>query len=89
MRGTEDEPELHPKRRANPNKSFVYAGDKRFKDLQKRAWKAGWWPDERKSGKILWQSPDESGQVMVHGSSSDHHAFKNLVSEFRKAGLDV
>lgn len=88
MQEREDD-KLHPKRRANPDKKFVYAGDKRLKKLQKLAWKAGWWPEEKKSGNILWQSPDESGQVMVHGSSSDHHAHDNLLSEFRKRGLDA
>jgi hypothetical protein len=86
---TDDDIALHPKRKANPGKGFVYAGDKRLKAVQKAAWKAGWWPEEKKSGKILWQSPDEVGQVMVHGTSSDNHAYDNVVSEFRKRGLDI
>lgn len=85
----EEEPELHPKRIANPRKQFVCAGDKDLKKVQKVAWKAGWWPEEKKGGKILWMAPDGVGQVMVHETSSDHHAYANCLGEFRRAGLDV
>lgn len=83
----QDDSPTHPKREAHPDQQFIYAGDKRLKKLQKSAWDAGWWPEKKKNG-IMWFAP-ASGHVMVHGSNSDHHAFENLRSEFRKAGLDV
>jgi hypothetical protein len=82
-----DATSLHPKRVAKDTQ-FVHVGDKRLKKLQKIAWEAGWWPETKRKG-ILWLAPDEVGQVMVHGSNSDHHAYDNLVAEFRKRGLDV
>ena len=88
MSDNEDDNELHPKRVANKRQGFVAVGDKRLKKLQKLAWQAGWWPEQKKKG-ILWMAPNQVGQVMVHGSNSDHHAYDNLVGEFRKAGLDV
>jgi hypothetical protein len=79
---------LHPKRAAQRNQQFIHAGDKKLKALQKAAWDAGWWPERKKNG-IMWFAPSGAGHVMVHGSSSDHHALANLTSEFRKAGLTV
>lgn len=78
----------HPKRLANPEQPFIHVGDKDLKKLQRLAWEAGWWPARRKKG-ILWQAPDEVGQVLLHGSASDHHAYRNALQEFRKAGLDA
>lgn len=78
----------HPKRIASPGQGFVYVGDKQLKKLQKTAWDAGWWPAEKKSG-IMWLAPDGTGQVMLHATTSDHHAYANALSEFRKAGLDA
>jgi hypothetical protein len=88
MSDTEDDNELHPKRAANPDQAFTHVRDKHLKKVQKRAWDAGWWPAQKKSG-ILWQAPDGVGQVMLHGTASDHHAFENAVAEFRKAGLNI
>lgn len=88
MSDTEEDTALHPKRVANENQSFIYVGDKAFKKLQKKAWDAGWWPEQKKKG-ILWMAPDEAGQVMIHGTSSDHHAYDNTVGEFRRNGLDT
>lgn len=79
---------MHPKRIANPDQGFIYVGDKQLRKLQKVAWEAGWWPDQKKKG-ILWMAPDGVGQVMLHGTSSDHHAYPNALAEFRKAGLDA
>ena len=79
---------MHPKRRANDAQQFISVGDKALKKLQKAAWDAGWWPEMKKSG-IMWLAPDGAGQVMLHGSSSDHHAYANALGEFRKAGLEV
>jgi len=79
---------VHPKRRTNPQQAFIWAGDKELKKLQKAAWNAGWWPQAKKSG-ILWLADDQRGQVMVHGTSSDHHAYDNVLALFRAAGLDV
>ncbi len=83
-----DDVPIHPKRRANPEQGFLYVGDKRLKKLQKLAWDANWWPERKKNG-IMWLAPDQSGQVMLHGSASDHHAYDNALAEFRKAGLEV
>jgi hypothetical protein len=83
----DDEP-IHPKRKRHRDQQFIHAGDKKLKKLQKAAWDAGWWPERKKMG-IMWFEPSGSGHVMVHGSSSDHHALANLTSEFRKAGLNV
>jgi len=60
----------------------------RLKKLQRRAWDAGWWPERKKKG-ILWLAPDEGGQVMLHGSASDHRAYDNAVALFRSAGLET
>ncbi len=79
---------LHPKRVENERQSFVFVGDKELKRLQQAAWKAGWWPEQKKSG-ILWLAPDGVGQVLLHGSASDHHAYKNARGLFHKAGLAV
>lgn len=84
----DDEIPIHPKRKANPTAQFSYVGDKKLKKLQKEAWNAGWWAEPKKSG-IMWLAPDGAGQVMLHGSSSDHHAYDNALAEFRKAGLQV
>lgn len=83
-----DDDEMHPKRKANPAQGFTFVGDKQLKKLQKEAWNAGWWAEPKKSG-IMWLAPDGVGQVMLHDSSSDHHAFDNALAEFRKAGLQV
>lgn len=83
-----DEDPIHPKRAANPDQQFIHVGDKKLKKLQKAAWEANWWPEPKKNG-IMWLAPDGSGQVMLHGSSSDHHAHANALGEFRKAGLKV
>lgn len=80
--------EEHPKRRASLDQQFIHVGDKDLKKLQKRAWDAGWWPERKKSG-IMWFAPNGADHVMVHGSSSDHHAFANVRKEFRNAGLDA
>jgi len=77
-----------PQRVENERQSFVFVGDKELKRLQQAAWKAGWWPEQKKSG-ILWLAPDGVGQVLLHGSASDHHAYKNARGLFRKAGLAV
>jgi hypothetical protein len=82
-----DDPPVHPKRIENPNQAFIYVGDKKLKKLQKRAWDANWWPKTTKSG-IMWFAP-ERGQVTIHGSESDHHAYANTLARFRAAGLDV
>jgi hypothetical protein len=78
----------HPKRIANRNQSFISVGNKELKKLQRRAWDAGWWPKKTKSG-IMWLAPDQVGQVLLHGTSSDHHAYGNALAEFRNAGLKV
>jgi hypothetical protein len=78
----------HPKRLEDPDKAFVHVGDKRLKKLQKQAWEAGWWPEEKRDG-IMWQSPDRRFQVMIHRSDSDHRAFDNAAALFRRFGLDV
>jgi hypothetical protein len=72
VRSEGDDP-IHPKRAANPAQPPIYVGDKKLKKLQRTAWEAGWWPEPKKNG-IMWLAPDGSGQVMLHGSSSDHHA---------------
>jgi hypothetical protein len=79
---------LHPKRKANPDQKFIYAGDKKLKDVQKVAWDAGWWPERKKMG-IMWLAPTGGGHVMVHSSSSDHRALDNALSLFRSAGLEI
>lgn len=84
----EDEEPKHRKRVDNPDAQFIYVGDKQLKKLQKRAWDTGWWPEKKKSG-IMWFAPEGGGHVMAHGSASDHRAYANLLSEFRKAGLDI
>jgi len=86
--GTSDEVPVHPKHDAWPTQQFIFVGDKNLKKLQKAAWDAGWWPERKKRG-ILWQAPDTVSHVMVHGSNSDHHAYANLLAEFRNAGLQV
>lgn len=78
----------HPKRLKDPNKAFAYVGDKRLKKLQKQAWEAGWWPDEKRDG-IMWQSPDRRFQVMIHRTDSDRRAFDNAAALFRRFGLEV
>jgi hypothetical protein len=83
----DDDKPIHPKRRVEPPPEFDYVGDKQLKKLQKCAWEAGWYPERKKKG-IMWFAPDGVGHVMLHGSNSDHHAYKNLRSEFRSAGLD-
>jgi hypothetical protein len=88
MKGEDEEKPMHPKRLRDPDMRFDAVGDKALKKVQKKAWEAGWYPKRRKNG-ILWQAPDEVGQVMLHGTASDNHAYANAVSEFRKAGLDV
>ena len=88
MTASEDDPPLHPKRIANPDQQFFHVGDKQMKKLQQKAWDAGWWPQKTKKG-ILWLAPDGVGQVLLHGSSSDHHAYANSLGAFRRAGLDV
>ncbi len=80
--------QVHPKRKDNPAQEFIFVGDKKLKKLQKDAWAAGWWAEKKKNG-IMWLAPDCAGQVMLHGSSSDHHAFDNALAAFRKAGLQV
>lgn len=79
---------MHPRRIAEPNQGFIYVGDKNLKKLQKCAWEAGWWPAQKKSG-ILWLAPDGVGQVMLHGTASDHRTHANARALFRDAGLDV
>jgi hypothetical protein len=73
----------HPKRRANPNEPFICVGDKQLKEVQKAAWNAGWWPVRKRSG-IMWLAPDEVGQVMPHGTASDHRAHRNAVAHPRR-----
>ena len=84
----DDEAPMHPKRVGNPTQQFVYVGDKHLKKLQKVAWDAGWWPEQKKKG-IMWLAPAGGGHVMLHGSASDHRAYDNALGEFRKAGLEV
>lgn len=78
----------HPKRLKNRDQAFVSVGDKDLKKVQKKAWDAGWWPAVKRNG-IMWFAPDEIGQVMLHGSSSDRHALSNAVRDFQKAGLNI
>lgn len=85
---SDDDIPTHPKRQAHPEQQFDSVGDKRLRRLQKVAWDAGWWPERKRNG-IMWLAPDGSGQVMLHGSASDHRAHDNAVAEFRKAGLEV
>jgi len=86
--GTSDEMPVHPKRGASRTQQFIFVGDKDLRKLQKAAWDAGWWPENKKRG-IMWQAPDTVRHVMVHRSNSDHHAYANLLAEFRSAGLQV
>jgi hypothetical protein len=88
VQGNPAEAGKHPKRLARPDKAFVYVGDKRVKRLQRQAWEAGWWPEEKRDG-ILWQSPDQRFQVMIHRTGSDRRAFDNVAARFRRFGLDV
>jgi hypothetical protein len=69
-----------------PTSSSSTSATRDLKKLQKKAWNAGWWPAKKKNG-ILWLAPGGSGHVMLHGSSSDHHAYDNALAEFRNAGL--
>jgi hypothetical protein len=85
---SDDEIRIHPKRKAHPEQKFIFVGDKKLKKLQKAAWDAQWWPETKKNG-LMWLAPDGAGQVMLHGTSSDHHAYDNALGEFRRAGLDV
>lgn len=86
--GTSDEMPVHPKRVASRTQQFISVGDKDLRKLQKAAWDAGWWPESKKRG-IMWLAPDCVRHVMVHGSNSEHHAYANLLAEFRSAGLQV
>lgn len=86
MKQGDEDAQLHPRRLANSDKKFDAVGGKDERAIQRKAWDAGWWPERKRSG-ILWMSPDERAQVMVHGTASDHRAIRNLTGEFRKAGL--
>jgi hypothetical protein len=83
-----DDVEKHPKRVADLDQRFIWVGNKDMKKLQRAAWDAWWWPKRTKSG-IIWFAPTGVGQVTVHGTASDHHAYANALSEFRKAGLKI
>lgn len=67
--------------------SFTFVGGRDFKPVQQAAWDAGWRPVKKKSG-LMWRSPDGVAQVLIHGTSSDHRALKNTITEFRRGGLD-
>ena len=67
---------------------FIWVGKKDLKKVQERAWDAGWRPVKKKNG-VMWFGPEGTEHVMLHESSSDHHALDNAVSDFRKAGLDI
>jgi hypothetical protein len=60
--------------------------DKDLRQLIKKAKRAGWTVEPKKSGWMLL-SPDGSRCVMTHGSCSDWRALKNVKSELRQAGL--
>lgn len=60
---------------------------KDLKKLLEAAKAQGWAPRPKKSGE-MWLSPDGVTKVMIHETPSDHRAFKNLVSEFRRGGLE-
>jgi len=88
MSEPDDDKPLHAKRKANRDQPFIAVGDKDLKKVQKMAWKAGWWPERKKSG-IMWLAPDGASHVMLHDTASDHHALRNAVADFRRAGLNV
>ena len=73
---------------ADDVEKFIWVGNKDLKAVQKKAYDAGWRPKRKKKG-LMWLAPTGPGQVMLHGTDSDHHAFANAVSEFRRAGLDI
>jgi hypothetical protein len=83
-----DDIPIHPKRLANPDQTFIWAGDKDRKALQRKAWDANWWPERKKKG-VMWFSPDLASHVMVHETDSDYRAAANSRRDFRLAGLDV
>lgn len=80
----DDEPDEHP---ARAGQTFDYVGDARWRELQQAAWDAGWAYKKKKKG-LLWLAPNGKS-VLVHGTPSDHRAFKNSRSLFRQYGVDV
>jgi IS4 transposase len=79
---------VHPQRLANPDARSFAVGDKRYRQLQRRAWDAGWWPVRTKKG-VAWLAPDGVAQVVLHNTPSDRRAYDNVEARFRAAGLQT
>lgn len=88
MQPTDEDPVQHPRRLEYPDQGFVWIGDKDLKKLQKKAWDAGWWPQQKKNA-IAWLAPIGGDSVLLHGTSTDHRAYKNARALFKKHGLNV
>lgn len=61
---------------------------KEYKDLLKKLEQAGWELKPIKSGYIAYPPDKTQSGVTIHGTPSDHRAWKNLMSELRKRGFE-
>lgn len=80
---------MHPNRTKRPDARRPKVRDREHDALVKAAWEAGWWCEQRKGGSVLCLAPDGVGKVTVHGTANDPRSFKNVRSDFRRAGLDI
>lgn len=63
--------------------------DLEWKRLVKEAAKQGWAVERGRKGQLKLIPPDPTRQIVViHGTPSDHRAFKNAVALMRRQGLD-
>ena len=63
---------------------------KELKRLIGIAREQGWTVEPTRKGHWWFRPPNPAaGQVLVAGTPSDHRAWKNVVAELRRKGLDI
>lgn len=88
MSSADEPPDLHPRRREQPDATCPRHPKKDFRRLVQAAWDAGWWCERNRKNYIFCRRPD--GQTVMVPSTPKKQGTLNLVTQkFRKLGLNV
>lgn len=85
----DDEPELHPKRLANPKAKCPRHRIDGYRELIEAAWVAGWWCERGGNQHIKCYPPNNLRMVPIPSTPSGSRTLANKRSEFRRSGLEI
>jgi hypothetical protein len=81
-------PEQHDKRAEKPEAKCPRHPDKDYRKLVDKAWKAGWWCEERRKY-IYCRPPDKKLDIVKIPMTPNQRTIHNVKRNLRASGLDV